>query len=458
MYNGLRKDEIAAIKDKRWQLDFSLMKLARNDSSHCIEGPGYIRMEPDGGMTFKLYPNEQVDVAQGAKWFAERFVKLIPVEKCYKLTATDSYDRTWEAFNILPTTNLYSSGIIPSVTGNIHSYLEGRSQSQYKLVHGQLSFRCFEKYDFPFNSATHRYHDEDGKPIKIGWNLDKAKFSISDLDFLLKNEDDQFLISITSKTSSIPHIFETRAIEALQFLLGRPIDWHIFEKHENGRENFKVNFRFIQTAPIHPPLRYRGPRETDYWNLYTKYFQYICQNANESTWHPITIFIHRILEARKASIETQCLALSVVIEGLLRTEFGELAKPEGDLIDSIEKAKGILNDSNIPSQNVNRINKVIDGIKTTRVTDKLQEFLKRDIITKKEKKTWTKLRNSSTHPEHAYFKNFEEAYDAFGIVLTLFYKLIFHRIGYCGKYTDYGTPEMSDKIFSAGLNEGQSLI
>lgn len=446
MYNGLRPYEIAAIKDKRWQLDFATGKLIRNDGTLSIEGPGYIRMEPDGRIVFKLYWRDPLDVAQRFKLFGEHFVKLIPIEKCYTLTATDSYERTWEASNILPDM-LVSTQDEPTISGEIHGPLMGLSQSPYESYHAQFAFRCFEKYEFPFNSATNEYHDENGKPMKIGSSLDTAKFSINELEFLLTNRDDQFVMAVTSKNPSIPNLVETRAIESLQFLLGRAIDWHTFEKHEKGKEYIKVQAIHAPTGTIRPPLRYRGPREADYWNLYTKYFQYISQNTNEATWHPISIFIHRILDAREASIETQCLALTVVVEGLLRTECGDLAKLPDDSLIGIEQAKGILHESKIPAHIVKRIADVIDGMKKARVSDQLQELLGRGIITKKEKDTWTKLRNSSAHPEHPFFQDFEETVEAFDRVLTLFYKLVFHRIGYCGKYTDYGTKDMHDDVF-----------
>lgn len=446
MYNGLRPDEIVDIKDKRWQLDFGIGRLIRNDGTLSMEGPGYIRIEPDGRMVFNLYWREPLDVQQRFKLVAEHFVKLIPLEKCYTLTVTDSYERTWQTSNILPDMPL-STQREPSVGGQIHGPLMGLSQSPCKSRRAQFAFRCFEKYECPFNSATTKYHDENGKPVKTGWSLDTAEFSINELDFVLRNIDDEFLMAVTSKEPSIPSLVENRAIESLQFLLGRAIDWHTFEKHENGNEYIKVQATHTPTGTIHPPLRYRGPGETDHWNLYTKHFQYICQNTDETTWHPISIFIHRILEARKASIETQCLALSVAAEGLLRTDLGDLAKPQDDLLTGIEQAKGILNESKIPGHIVKRIADVVDGMKKARVSDQLQELLGRGIITKKEKDTWTKLRNSSAHPECPFFENFEETVDAFDTVLTLFYKLIFHRIGYCGKYTDYGTENMVDDFF-----------
>jgi len=446
MFNSLRQDEIAAIKNKCWQLDCSQMKLVRNDFTHALEGPGYIRMEPDGSLAFKLYFNEPMDEAQGLMWLSERFGRLIPTNKCYKLTANDSYGRMWEATNVLPNTRF----VIPSnapVSGDIYLPLKGFFNSDHKLAHGQLSFVCFENYNFPFNSATTKYHDEDGKPIKIGWSLDTAKFEVDELDFFLTNRDDQFLISITSKTPSIASIVEMRAIEALQFLLGRAIDWRICVKHENGVECIVIRCAHPVATAIHPPIRYRGPKGAEYWQLYTKYFEYICQNKDKDSWHPISTFIHRILEARKASIEMQCLALSVVVEGLLRTEFGAWAKPSEDLLNWIDKAKNILNLSSPPPSIINRLGGAINSMKRASASDQLQELLKQAIITKKEKDTWSKLRNSSTHPERAFFENYKDAIDAFDTVLTLFYKLIFYRIGYCGKYTDYRTPDMQDAIF-----------
>ena len=451
MNNGIRPDEVAAIKDKKWQLDFNLIKLVRNDSSHCIEGPGYIKMEPDGRMVFKLYPINPVDIEQYHKWYSELFVKLIPNEKCYTLTATDAYGRMWEAVNVLPDVNFVSEGNIPPVTGNIYGYLKGYSESKHKYAYGQMSYICFGKYDVPFNEYTDRYQDVDGKPVKFGFSLDTAKFSIDDLDFCLRNIDEKFLITITSKIPSIPIIIETRAIEALQFLLGRSIDWYIFEKHENGKENINIQIRRFESSKMYPPLRYRGPAKY-YWDLYTKYFQYICKNSNNSEWHPISIFIYRILEAKKASIETQCLAISVIVEGLLRIEFGDLSKPSADLLNWINKVEGILILSGTPKEIAQRIANVVDGMIKPRPSDQLQELLVKEVINKKEKDTWTKIRNLSTHPESAFFINLEEAIDQFDTVLTLFYKIIFYRIGYVGKYTDYGTPKMEDTLFEPKVN------
>jgi hypothetical protein len=446
MYNCLQWDETAAIKDKRWQLDCGQMKLVRNDSTYSFEGPGYIRMEQNGSMSFKIYPQKPVDMEQSIKLFFEHFDKLIPMEKCFTLTANDIYGRSWKAISILPNVPLLSENNI-TISGYIYREIKGSTKTDYKLVHGQLSFICFEKYDFPFNSATTKYHDEDGKPIKTGWSLDTAKFSINELSFFLRNEDERFSISITSKTPSIPNIVEMRAIEALQFVLGRTINWRILERHDDGIEYVTVRSDPSIGGNIHPPLKYRGPGQADYWELYAKYFEYICQNQDEIVWHPISIFIHRLLEASRASVETQCLAITVIIEGLLRTEFKDLAKPPDDLLGWINKVEDILMQSGTPSEIAKRMASVIEGMKTPRPSDQLQELLKQAIITKKEKDTWSKLRNSSAHPERAFFEDYKEAIDAFDTVLTLFYKLIFRRIGYSGKYTDYGTPDMTDAIF-----------
>jgi hypothetical protein len=446
MYNFLKWNEIAAIKDKHWQLDCGQMKLVRNDSTYSFDGSGYIRMEQDGSMSFKIYLQKPIDMKQSFKLSFENFDKLIPMEKCFTLTANDIYGRSWKAISIRPNVPLLSENNI-TISGYIYREVKGSSKTEFKLAHGQLSFICFEKYDFPFNAGTTEYHDEDGKPVKSGWSLDTAKFSINELSFFLRNKDEQFTISITSKAPSISSLVETRVIEALQFVLGRAINWCILERHDDGTEYVIVRSCPTMECYIHPPLKYRGPGQTDYWELFTKYFEYICQNIDESVWHPISIFIHRLFEARKASVETQCLAITVIIEGLLRTEFKDLAKPSNDLLGWIDKVEDILMQSGTPSEIAKRMTSVIEGMKTPRPSDQLQELLKQEIITKKEKDTWSKLRNSSAHPERAFFEDYKEAIDAFDTVLTLFYKLIFRRIGYFGKYTDYGSTDMADETF-----------
>jgi hypothetical protein len=446
MLNGLSQDEINAIKEKRWQIDFGHVEFVRNDGSHRIDGRGYIRMEADGGASFKLYPDQPLAASQGAKWFTEFHGRLIPVSRFYKLKGADSTGRTWEALNIMPHVQILSQGDQP-VSGIIYGELKGSSESEHKYAKAHLIYKCFEKYDFQCNAVTKKYCDDNGTPVRAGSSLDTARFSMNDLDFVLKNENDQFAMTITSNNPYMPSIIESRSVEAMQFLLGCAIDWHILEKHENGNEYIKVRFRHAPTAAIHPPLLYRDPKAVDYWKMYIKYLEYICQNDDENSWHPISLFMHRIFEARKASIETQCLALAVVVEGLLMTEFKDLAKPSEELIHWIEQAKSLLSQSGMPEGICIRMAGAITDMKRASATGKLQELLNVGIITEKEKKTWTKLRNSSAHPKCAFFKDFEEAYYAFDTVLTLFYKLVLHRIGYCGKYTDYGNTSMDDKLF-----------
>jgi hypothetical protein len=229
--------------------------------------------------------------------------------------------------------------------------------------------------------------------------------------------------------------------------LGCVIDWRILEKHENGVEHITVQCASPVSGKVYPPLAHRDPVNPDHWQLYAKYFEYVRKCQDEKRWHQVSIFIRRILEASNASSEIQCLALGVAIEGLLKTEFGDLPKQADELFKWIDPAKEILKQSQIPPKITERMAHVIDGMQRPRPEDQLQELVNQAVITKKEKDTWSKLRHSSAHPKQAFVEDIKKSFDEFDTVLTLFYKLVFCRIGYSGKYTDYGTPDRRDADF-----------
>ncbi len=434
MDNGLRQDEVDNIKNKRWQLDCHQMRLTYNDSNYFIEGAGYIRMEPATGMSFKIYQ-------ESSDWFTHSRNR----GRHSTLTANDADGRKWEA----TTDHVNVPSANAPISGKIMTQIKGVSNSQHKSEPGHLSFICFDNHEFPFSLIPIINAYNNSQSGKIRWSCERARFSVKELDFALTEEEDRFLISITSKTPSLPSNIETRAIETLTFLLGCVIDWRILEKHENGIEQITVRCVSPVSEKVYPPLAHRDPVNPDHWQLYAKYFEYVCKCQDEKRWHQVSIFIRRILEASKASSEIQCLVLGVAIEGLLKTEFGDLPKQADELFKWIEPAKEILNQSQIPPNIAKRMSSVIDGMQRPRAEDQLQELVNQAVITKKEKDTWSKLRHSSAHPKQAFVEDIKKSFDKFDTVLTLFYKLIFHRIGYYGKYTDYGTPDRRDADFPA---------
>jgi hypothetical protein len=442
----LKPKEISDIQNKCWELDCSQIKLTRNLSDVSFEGPGFIKLLPNGKLSFKLYNKTSVSPVQGLRWLTG-FSKIITQEKYYNLTATDSYGRKWQAENVLP----YHSGPIAKsntiVSGNIHTEIKSVSTVPYKLLRSQLSFICLGKYEIPCNTITTEYVDLNGKPEDIGGSLDTAKFSVKNLEFHITNKEGLFSINIESEDAAIPDYIGSKTIEALMFLIGRPVNWGVSEKHAGGIETIIIRPIRSGNEQIYPPIRFSDPKRQDYWQLYSKYFDYVCSNPEKFSWHPVSILLHRIIEAKATSIENQCLILCIAIEGTLRIALPKLATPTKDLFEWLSKIKESVGKLEMPEDLSNRFGGVINSMKRASASDKLRELLIRKVITNKEFQTWKSLRNSTTHPESAFMDDYEKAIEALDTMLTLFYKLTFYCIGYTGIFTDYSEIKPAEKIF-----------
>jgi len=446
---GLKQEEIAQIQSKSWELDCCRIKLACNSSTESFEGPGYIKSTSDGGLSFKLYCTTGVKPWQGIIWWAERSGKLIPPEKCYRLIATDVHGRLWEAENILPD---HGGALVEENTaifGRIHTALKSTNTIEWPQSESSLDFICFGKYEIPCNTVTKKYEDRNGKPVEIGGAIDAAKFNVSDFNFSMANKDGRFVINIIAKNSAlIDEHAEFKVAEALMFVLGKPINWTVLNKAAKNTETTIIRPIRYSKKSIYSPLRF-APKNNDYAKLYIQYFNYIRRPPDKSMWHPMSILLHRVIEAQQSSIENRCLILSVAIEGILLNSLPDLAKPTDNFLEQLSNVKDALNNLQMADDLSNRFIGTVNSMTKASASDKLRELLKLKIITDQEFKTWKSIRNSSTHPEKAFFDDFEEAFDNFNIMLTMCYKIIFYCIEYSGLYTDYSGTYPTDKKFES---------
>jgi hypothetical protein len=77
-------------------------------------------------------------------------------------------------------------------------------------------------------------------------------------------------------------------------------------------------------------------------------------------------------------------------------------------------------------------------MKNPRARDYLEGLVQDGVIPKAYLDAWKALRNSAAHADAADGAWIEPVLRKSGIVLALYYRLVFLLIGYQGPYTDYG--------------------
>jgi hypothetical protein len=454
----LRYGEIDKLRNGSWELDCSLIRLRPNSpDQEAFEGPGYIKNTSDGQILFKLYSSKPLKPGLELKWSKKRpRGKLIPDELQYTLSATDIEGRHWEAEKILPYRSGFVSAENNTICGDIPFELRHIKKTKYILANACISMSFFHLVDryIPRNIITKTDITIEEQDLTANpWGANIAKFSSCDCNFTISQgrKDGTINLSIESNQEKFPEGIEHKAIETLQFILAHPLCWTVLEQNENGVETVIINGQTKKelTYRIYVPVHEFIDRKGEYlWKLFDKYLSYILKYKGKTKWHPMSIFIYRVILSSAAYLETFALETAVAIEGLLLTEFKALASPTVEFVTRLSKVSEFINTTSGVDDTLKlRICGAIADMKKSRATDKLRALVKSGIIEEKEYKTWKKLRNKSTHPTQPAFVELQKLLDLCNIVITLFYKLIFHTIGYEGKYMDYGTYDYSSKDF-----------
>ncbi len=456
------RQEIEDLRQGILEIDCPKMSLKKQSHKDpcTYKGPGYIKQSLEGQFSFKLYSNQKsMPDEYLKKLFSKEAIKsgqVIPGHEYYDLKATDLYGRKWKSKRILAKSffGRQERGIV--LTGEIRE-LTYEIKAPSSINKARLNIKTFDKIDIPANKPTTSTKTVEEKEILKSFHMNSAEFISCGNKFFLTNEDDLLNVSIVSDKDAFEKNIEMRVIEALQFILARPIRWSILEKSEGKAYIVRIqskkrdNFELRSQPPInHPTIDYTGHA----WKLYDKYLRYILR-YKEDDWHPLSSRVYQVILASGYSFFTQALILCTTIEGVLKEEFSKLAHPSSlylRLMGSAQKhmnqwekteeikqkikhgKKDIKNTINIVNS---RINGLFGLVKIPRVIDTLRVLVQSGAIKKEHVDSWKKLRSMTAHAYSPKYLSTQEFIDDFYRVLVLFHHLIFHAIDYKGKYCDY---------------------
>lgn len=436
----LGPEEIDAISRGVWELDCPEMTLTDFSGSPVHRGPGWVRQIDKGQLAFKLFaavvPREIVLKSGGAVG------QLVPDSAYDELRAVDSVGRMWKAQRLLPGQYRTESETV-ILTGDI--WRMQASSEACPSDRSTFDMWWFVDLDFPSNTVTHVQTSRSGRPVHESASRNAARFSACGVDFELVKTDRSVRLRGESNGGMRPN-FETRAAEALLFVLGRSLPCTVLEKHEAGTRWVEVSS--LPRTPLEPrlgaPIGFRDPRVADdVWRLFGLYLAHILpyKPAEGEGWlHPLSERIELLIEASCASVDVEGLVLGVAVEDVLRTEFKELGTPSPEMQTEIDRAMTLIADSDLRPELKKRIRSAVGNMKSARAEDRLRSLVDAGAIMLEQVESWRNLRNFFAH-SHRFNerKDSQELLDLCGKVLVLFYHLIFWRIGYCGSYTDYGS-------------------
>lgn len=222
----LSEPELESLKHSMWEIDCPQVTVKSRSPQNLstFDGSGFFKQITSHQLTFKFYASAQ------SQSHINRNLQLgetIPDEAYYDLTAVDYKGRLWRCERILIDINKSASGEF-IVQGSIPKIIcEGEIPQYVECKGSRLEIRVFDDINIPCNERT-----LTKKSIARGVQSSKSmsrniwKFRCCKLDFLLVKEDKKLLsINVMSNEENVSEYLRERVLEALQFILGYPINW-----------------------------------------------------------------------------------------------------------------------------------------------------------------------------------------------------------------------------------------
>jgi hypothetical protein len=442
----LKLKEVAEeLRNRTWTVDCPDMRLGRPSAPGPTEyvGPGYLRQEQDGRITYKLYPPPTA--IDPRSLFPRMGVagRILADDFFYQLQAIDKTGIVWRIERTLPTpdTSFVNGRQFRLVTGVAHELVTTREQAQSV---SSLKMTFFTEVRVPGNASTEVTTRTPDGGVNRHSMLDAAQFKTAFGDFYIYNRPGMLVAEVVSHTPFPAH-FETRVVESLGFVLAKPLSWNVLELIENGVETVRLRGEQVAVdAKLQPPI-VGGTIDMsggDVWRLFDKYLMMVCAHT-EPDFHPASRHVFSVLEASAGAISARGLALGVAVEGLAKDLFPKAGalpatlKPMVKRLRTYFRAWPEFKDETTKAALYDRVDVLLGRILDLSAKSRLYALAKEKAVYQTHIKAWSDLRNASAHGVTPGSDDIQRLVDLCDGTTVLMYHLVFRAAGYEGSYRDY---------------------
>jgi hypothetical protein len=284
-----------------------------------------------------------------------------------------------------------------------------------------------------------------------------ATLKVRDYQVIISEQTNWVEFNISSKQSSLPKNIDLRICEALQLITYTKLNWFFFYKFEGNKHYQRLNnytsYNIIEGFT--PPFQINSGASKPNWEMFKLYLDYIIDYPVLNKYHPISSLVNLIIQAEKLPIEARFQTICICVESITKLEFDLKIQSDQKLKEEQEKIAEFIN-QNIDKKYWNRFQGLLAQLSNTRPIDKLYKLANDKFIEEELIKDWEELRHRTIHGERIQNEKLQEYLDKYYSTLILFYQLVFLKIGYVGKFTDYSRPGWPSKEFQKVLkNENE---
>jgi hypothetical protein len=401
-----------------------------------LNGPGSIIQEAGGGFLLKVFIAEQVDIIAAFERINRiKAGKIIGSSEYYRMSATDMYGNVWTCDRLYPEFSTSFENPNSILTSNLFQ-ISKTSALPKKISESTLQLKFNGNFKIPANSGSHITKQVSDILREEKSHLNVCKFSSCSIDIGIIQEDKWMIVTATSADRELDEGVAARIKEAIQLCMSRQLEWSS-STISKGTEHRTVLRGIIpneEKGRVYPPVNYHSPANVnDAIRLMDRYLTRTI-DSKDSSVHSLFHPLYAVILASQSTTESEALALSTSVESILDNAI----KVEQDkkVIEALKKLRKYINSSKYPDNFKKRISGLLGMMTSPSAVEKLNHLVEKKVITKDLVYAWKKLRPKLAHGNYAV-DDFQEFLDLVHSVHVLLHHLLFHCIGYSGKYTDY---------------------
>lgn len=427
--------------DGKFRAECSQMVLTNVGNPHfVIGGPGEMWQDTDGVLQFKIFVAPEAYQALKAYMGRPGVIgQLIPDGDFFTLDAKEHILPRWTAARIMPAPR---GG---PVEGLAHGYINELVQSENGPANPEADFvnvRFKGRWEFPCNEGTQTIIRIAGQERQTANSFNVAIVNNGEFRFEVRQESEHTIVTLQLPSGTLTPATPSRIHEALQFAFGRQLSVMGIETSSSGRRVTRLISPSTARGEgkMHPPLEFhRFDEDGHIWRMFVDYFRHVNANANAG-WHPISRHLGSAIESTAASLDAEVLALAVAVEGLAGECFPDLAPVSVEFLAELDEAEAALSGVRLSDQTRQRVSGTIGQMRKPRNSDLLRAFITNSRLPGGLLKSWSSLRNTSTHGGGDGGREIERTLRLKSEVLSLLYSIVFTAINYTGPRTDYSRP------------------
>ena len=415
-----------------------------DDQSPIFKGPGIIKGDSAGLLTYKIY--NQIPVNKDIFDYLKRIREDDDPKKTNIRFFAKSYDGIeWNGGWSIPLVNLFQAPYLLA-----HGEFD-QLATRVKKIEGDQTLNSTElvfsdQVDLPFAGTVKvkRFHGEKLISTSSWGDHHEVAFGDSLILFQKSSDESRTHVTVSYGERFTPPYVENWIAEALIFITARVIHPRMVIRHFENDALVFIRATPKNTKSGMPPLFSKALETREFlWEAFCAYLSK-CKSIQQFELLEITRGFCELCLASKGTLQGFLISLAIYIEFCVNQIFssskskvakeGEYRKKVDDLVQHVgawgrdeaisERAKGLLS-----------------MLYTSSLSKRLDTLIEQGVITEIHKKIWKKARPYLAHGNVIDFNKEEEFWHFRNYLISMVYRLILRIIDYRGLVLDYDGKE-----------------